>query len=156
MGGERGEWEGESPPRPRATPRGLGMGVSGPGRYAAEGQGGVAHAMACTFHCTRCIVRIVVDGTRRVVGGAQFDPESESEPGSGVIRNDLPLASVPRVAVTRAALGRLSLDHRAGFILWLVDGKSSIADIFDACPLPADEAGEILRSLLGIGVIALE
>jgi hypothetical protein len=99
-------------------------------------------------------VPIVVDGTRRVVGGAQFDPESE--PGSGVIRNDLPLESVPRVAVTRAALARLSLDHRAGFILWLVDGKSSIADIFDACPLPADEASEILRSLLGIGVIALE
>ncbi|HXX65659.1 MAG TPA: hypothetical protein VEK07_00660 [Polyangiaceae bacterium] len=94
-----------------------------------------------------------MDRPRRVVQRAHVD--FESVPGSGLIRNDLPLESVPRIAVSRGALRKLPLDHRAGFVLWLVDGKSSIADIFSACPMPTDEAAEILRSLAAIGVIAL-
>lgn len=117
------------------------------GKRAARGGG--LHFSLYSLHSAN-----VVDGTRRVVGGAHVD--ADAEPGSGVIRNDLPLDSVPRIAVTRGVLHKLPLDHRAGFVLWLVDGKASIAEIFDACPMPAHEAAEILRSLAAIGVIALE
>jgi len=82
--------------------------------------------------------------------------EIETAPGSGVIRNDLPLECVPRVAVSGSALCELPLDHRAGFILWLVDGKSAIGDIFDASPMPVQEVAEILRRLVAIGVIVLD
>jgi hypothetical protein len=72
-----------------------------------------------------------------------------------VIRNDLPLECVPRVAVAPAAVRNLPLDPRAGFILWLVDGKSSIGDIFDASPMSAQETSDTLRALVAIGAVTL-
>lgn len=96
----------------------------------------------------------VVEGRRHAVDAGQV--ELETGPGSGVIRNELPLERVPRVAFTPAAIRNLPLDHRTGFVLWLVDGKSSIGDIFDASPIPVQEVSDILCALVALGVVTLE
>ncbi|HEY8039367.1 MAG TPA: HD domain-containing protein [Polyangiaceae bacterium] len=66
-----------------------------------------------------------------------------------------PLARIPRVAVSGAELGKLSLDHRAGFVLTFVDGMSSLDDILDASGLPRLEALRLLRDLVRAGVVTL-
>ena len=49
----------------------------------------------------------------------------------------------------------LPLDHREGFLLSLVDGVTSIETILDVCAMPADEALEILNSLVDRGVLVI-
>jgi hypothetical protein len=54
------------------------------------------------------------------------------------------LEQVPVMAVPRAELKWLSLDHRAGFVLSLVDGTSTMENIIDVAGMPALE---VLRTL---------
>jgi len=63
------------------------------------------------------------------------------------------LDRVPRLEVTADELRALSLDHRAGFVLSLVDGTMTVSTVLDLCAMPRDEALQILRSLLDDGVI---
>jgi hypothetical protein len=65
------------------------------------------------------------------------------------------LARVPAIAVSDVALRRLPLDHRAGFLLSLIDGESTLETIVDESSLPADEALAILEDLYARGVIQL-
>jgi hypothetical protein len=60
---------------------------------------------------------------------------------------------VPQVAVAVEQLPWLSLDHRAGFLLSLVDGRSSFEEVLDMSGMPPIEALRLLLELLQQNVI---
>jgi hypothetical protein len=66
-----------------------------------------------------------------------------------------PLDQVVIVSVPSDQIRWLSLDHRAGFILSLVDGDSSVEEVLDICGMPRLEALRMLFMLLEQRVIAL-
>lgn len=78
------------------------------------------------------------------------------DPKSGVFTHRLRVESVPRLVLSAAEVRALPLDHRAGFIMWLIDGRSSVEDVLDGCAMPMDEAIAILRALAAMGVIAFD
>lgn len=61
----------------------------------------------------------------------------------------------PIVAMSPAQMDGLEIDHRAGFLLSLVDGASTIEAILDMCGMPRLDALRILRELVQRGVIRL-
>jgi hypothetical protein len=66
-----------------------------------------------------------------------------------------PLDAVP-VAAARAAGGDGSaIDHRADFLLSLVDGKSSLDEIVKSCGMPRLDALRILQELVRRGVVEI-
>ncbi len=65
------------------------------------------------------------------------------------------LKQIIRVAVAREQIRWLSLDHRAGFLLSLIDGTSSIDELLDVSSMPRLEALRILYGLLDQRVIEL-
>jgi hypothetical protein len=65
------------------------------------------------------------------------------------------LDRVPTVIVARTHMRWLSMDHRAGFILSLVDGHSTIEMILDVCGMPKLDALRILHDLLQQRIVAL-
>lgn len=77
-------------------------------------------------------------------------------PPSGRFVRQLTMEDVPRLTISPRALRDLPLDHRAGFVVWLVDGISNIEAILDACPIRHDHALAILRVLAAHGVIAVD
>jgi hypothetical protein len=60
---------------------------------------------------------------------------------------------VPEVAVSDEQLRWLSLDHRAGFLLSLVDGRSTFEEVLDVSGMPPIEALRLLLELLQQNVI---
>jgi hypothetical protein len=62
---------------------------------------------------------------------------------------------VVRVAVPSDQIRWLSLDHRAGFLLSLIDGRSTIEEILDISGMPRLDALRILYGLLDQRAIAL-
>ncbi len=60
---------------------------------------------------------------------------------------------VPFTRTSREAALRVPLDHWAGFVLSLVDGKASIDEIVDASSLPEVEALRLLCELRDRGLI---
>ena len=73
-----------------------------------------------------------------------------SGPLLGVRRSD-----VPRVAVTTEACVEQGLDHRAGFILSLLDGCSTVDTVLDVAGLPEQETLEVLCDLCARGIVTL-
>jgi HD-GYP domain-containing protein (c-di-GMP phosphodiesterase class II) len=65
------------------------------------------------------------------------------------------LDAIPSSTVKGADLTKLSLDHRAGFVLTFVDGVSSIDTLIDASGLPRLEMLRILSELVTAGVLSL-
>jgi hypothetical protein len=65
------------------------------------------------------------------------------------------LTQLVRVALSGDQIRWLSLDHRAGFLLSLIDGESSIETLLDISGMPRLEALRILFGLLDQRVIAL-
>jgi hypothetical protein len=65
------------------------------------------------------------------------------------------LKQIIRVAIAREQIRWLSLDHRAGFLLSLIDGTSSIEELLDVSSMPRLEALRILYGLLDQRVIEL-
>ena len=59
-----------------------------------------------------------------------------------------PLDRVPTVLVPRAQMRWLSMDHRAGFVLSLIDGSSSVDMILDVSGMPKLDALRILHELV--------
>ncbi|MDP9000404.1 MAG: hypothetical protein M3O46_09860 [Myxococcota bacterium] len=59
-----------------------------------------------------------------------------------------PVDRVPMVIVARAQMQWLSMDHRAGFILSLIDGSSSVEMILDMSGMPKLDAYRILHELV--------
>jgi len=66
-----------------------------------------------------------------------------------------PLTQRPEVAVSDAQLRWLSLDHRTGFLLSLIDGTSSVEELLDISGMPRFEALRTLCDLLEQNVISL-
>ncbi len=66
-----------------------------------------------------------------------------------------PLDQVPSTIVTPSEIRWLSLDHRAGFVLSLIDGSSTIEDIIDVSTMPSLEVLRTLHNLLTQKVIVL-
>jgi hypothetical protein len=65
-----------------------------------------------------------------------------------------PLERVPMVVVPRTQMRWLSMDHRAGFILSLIDGSSSVDLILDVCGMPKLDALRILQELVQQKIVA--
>ncbi len=66
-----------------------------------------------------------------------------------------PLDRVPSVVVQRTQLRWLSIDHRAGFVLSLIDGSSTLEMILDVCGMPKLDAMRILHELVQQRIVAL-
>jgi len=66
-----------------------------------------------------------------------------------------PLDRVPVVDVARDQLRWLSIDHRTGFILSLVDGISSLEMILDVCGMPPLDALRMLFELVQQKIISV-
>ena len=66
-----------------------------------------------------------------------------------------PLDGVPVVQVARDQLRWLSIDHRAGFVLSLVDGVSSLEMILDVSGMPSLDALRILYELLERRIVSI-
>ncbi len=65
------------------------------------------------------------------------------------------LGQVPAVIVQRAQLRWLSIDHRAGFILSLIDGSSTLEMILDVSGMPKLDSMRILLELIAARIVAL-
>jgi hypothetical protein len=66
-----------------------------------------------------------------------------------------PLDRVVRVAISQEQIRWLSLDHKSGFLLSLVDGNCSIEELLDVSGMPRLDALRILLTLSQQKVIAL-
>jgi hypothetical protein len=66
-----------------------------------------------------------------------------------------PLDRVPVVDIARDQLRWLSIDHRTGFILSLVDGVSSLEMILDVCGMPPLDALRMLFELVQQRIISI-
>jgi hypothetical protein len=66
------------------------------------------------------------------------------------------LARVPSVIVQRTQLRWLSIDHRAGFVLSLIDGSSTLEMILDVCGMPKLDAMRILYELVQQKIVSLK
>ena len=66
------------------------------------------------------------------------------------------LDRVPSVLVQRTQLRWLSIDHRAGFVLSLIDGTSTLEMILDVCGMPRLDAIRILHELVQQKIVALK
>jgi hypothetical protein len=67
-----------------------------------------------------------------------------------------PLDRAPFVLVPRAQLRWLSIDHRAGFILSLIDGASPIEMIIDVSGMPKLDALRILQELVQQRIVSFK
>jgi hypothetical protein len=65
------------------------------------------------------------------------------------------LAQIPAVIVQRAQLRWLSIDHRAGFVLSLIDGSSTLEMILDVSGMPKLDSMRILLELIAQRIVAL-
>jgi hypothetical protein len=64
-------------------------------------------------------------------------------------------SSVPVLAVRTVDLPGLAVDHRAGFLLSQIDGKTPIEELLDLSAMPEDETLRLLRELLDRGILVL-
>jgi hypothetical protein len=67
---------------------------------------------------------------------------------------ELDLSGVPYIAVPRDRVMKLELDHRAGFLISLLDGVSTAEEILDMAGMPEEEALIAFYELHARGVIA--
>jgi hypothetical protein len=65
------------------------------------------------------------------------------------------LERVPVMIVPRTQLRWLSIDHRAGFILSLIDGTSSVEMVLDVSGMPRLDALRILQELVQQRIVSL-
>jgi hypothetical protein len=63
------------------------------------------------------------------------------------------MEGVPVVQMTNDGLKRLPLDHRAGFVISLMDGSLDLATIIDLSGMDRDEALSLVRDLYESGVV---
>ncbi|MCC7535547.1 MAG: hypothetical protein IT379_05015 [Deltaproteobacteria bacterium] len=65
------------------------------------------------------------------------------------------MRSVPSVAVPTVELRWLGLDHRAGFLLSLIDGHTRVDELLDVSGMSRLEATRILAGLIEAGVVRM-
>ena len=81
--------------------------------------------------------------------------EREFEAAASDIRPVVPLHAVPWLVVTLDHVKELPLDSRAGRLLSLIDGRSTVEMILDMAGLPEDDAIAVLARLVELQVIEL-
>jgi hypothetical protein len=64
------------------------------------------------------------------------------------------MTGLPLVVMLPDQLRRLPLDHRAGFLLSLMDGTIDLATVIEVAPMPQGDALRVVRDLYDAGVIA--
>lgn len=79
----------------------------------------------------------------------------EFEAASSGIRPLMPLHAVPWLVMTLDEVKALPLDSRAGLVLSLIDGRSTIEMILDMTGIREDETIAILARMLELGAIEL-
>jgi hypothetical protein len=62
---------------------------------------------------------------------------------------------VPRLLFPPTAIIGLPIDHRAGFLLALIDGVQTLDEILDVCPMTVTEALAVLTTLESFGLVAV-
>ena len=65
------------------------------------------------------------------------------------------LEKIPASAIGGPPIHDLRLDHRAAFILSLIDGVSPVSTILDMCPLSREEALKVIFTLVEDRIIVL-
>ena len=65
-------------------------------------------------------------------------------------------STVLRVGLAPDAIQELSLDHRAGFLISMLDGHATIDEIVDISGMPALEVLRLLFEMSEQGVIAVD
>ena len=63
------------------------------------------------------------------------------------------LKGAPVVTMTVESLKRLPLDHRAGFVMSLMDGSIDLDTIIELCGMEREEALALVRDLHASGVV---
>jgi hypothetical protein len=61
---------------------------------------------------------------------------------------------IPIVTVPFAKIPTLSMDHRMGFLVALIDGNSTIEDLLDVASMPPREVLHALVTLRDLGIVA--
>jgi hypothetical protein len=95
---------------------------------------------------------------REATGEPRVDGSPESEAAAAAARHDVAdfdPTRVPRLTVAQEDLVQLKLDHRAGFLVSLLDGVSTIEMIVDVAGMPQEEALSALQALYLRGIIRL-
>jgi hypothetical protein len=92
--------------------------------------------------------------TRPPAAAASAPPASEEE--AKLVAQVISLKKIPFLRVTPDALTKLPLDHRAGFVLTMIDGASSIDDLIDASGMSRLDVLRIVVSLIGKGVVGVK
>jgi hypothetical protein len=65
------------------------------------------------------------------------------------------ISRVPYLRRTPLEIPLASINHAQAFVLALINGQATIAQILDASPLPSPRVLRILNDLLESGIIAL-
>jgi hypothetical protein len=63
------------------------------------------------------------------------------------------MVGAPTVSMLPDQLRRLPLDHRAGFLLSLMDGTIDLATVIEVSAMPASDARRVVRDLFEAGVV---
>jgi hypothetical protein len=63
------------------------------------------------------------------------------------------MVGAPVVVVPSDELRRLPLDHRAGFLMSLMDGTIDLQTVIDISAMPRDEALHVVRDLYEAGIV---
>jgi hypothetical protein len=88
---------------------------------------------------------------------AQSETRLATRPSMGATTTDeswaRSMTGAPIVVMLPDQLRRLPLDHRAGFLLSLMDGTIDLATVIEVAPMPQGEALRVVRDLYDAGVI---
>ena len=88
--------------------------------------------------------------------GAPAEAPGDNDPSSGVLLRHARLTGVQRLALPLSDLMAMQLDHRAGFLISLVDGSYTLEMILDACAMKRDDALAILAELAARRIIIID
>lgn len=79
-----------------------------------------------------------------------------SLPPGPALRSLTERQGIPRMLKAPHEIAALRIDHRAGFLLGMIDGMQTMEEILDVCAMPPGEALELIRSLVDMGVIEID
>lgn len=84
-----------------------------------------------------------------------LNASDKEDVGSGEAQRALPMHAVPWLIVTLDEVRRLPIDPRVGFIVSLIDGRSTVEMIVDLAGFPRALTLRMLVKLLALGAIEL-
>lgn len=85
------------------------------------------------------------------------DEPSGVHPANGpALDEPIALTSILRLAVAPHLLREMKLDAAMGFLLSLVDGRTTVEELLDLCAMPHAEALRLLSRLRFLRIIAFE